>query len=108
MVTAYGIRVLSENTSVSEDLGSEHGLSLYIETKEHKILFDTGQAACFRKREKNGDRSFEVDLVFLSHGHYDHGGGLKTFSGQRQGEVYLRRQAFEPHYADRGGRGKGL
>jgi 7,8-dihydropterin-6-yl-methyl-4-(beta-D-ribofuranosyl)aminobenzene 5'-phosphate synthase len=32
------VKALVENTSVSEDLGCEHGLSLYIETEKHKIL----------------------------------------------------------------------
>ncbi|MFY9213899.1 MAG: hypothetical protein WAO45_04195 [Tissierellaceae bacterium] len=41
------IKTLVENTSISDDLASEHGLSLYIETKEHKILFDTGASHIF-------------------------------------------------------------
>jgi 7,8-dihydropterin-6-yl-methyl-4-(beta-D-ribofuranosyl)aminobenzene 5'-phosphate synthase len=44
------ITVLSENTSVSENLGSEHGLSLYIETKKHRFLFDTGYSLKTPKR----------------------------------------------------------
>jgi 7,8-dihydropterin-6-yl-methyl-4-(beta-D-ribofuranosyl)aminobenzene 5'-phosphate synthase len=36
------IKTLVENTSISKDFGSEHGLSLYVETKKHKILFDVG------------------------------------------------------------------
>ena len=43
------IAVLSENTSASEGFESEHGLSLYIETKKHKLLFDTGASDVFAK-----------------------------------------------------------
>jgi 7,8-dihydropterin-6-yl-methyl-4-(beta-D-ribofuranosyl)aminobenzene 5'-phosphate synthase len=74
------IKVLAENTSATNDLCSEHGLSLYIETKGHKLLFDTGASAFFAENaiKMNVDLS-AVDLAVISHGHYDHGGGLKTF-----------------------------
>ena len=41
------IVTLMENTSCSEVLTCEHGLSLYLETENHKILFDAGQSAAF-------------------------------------------------------------
>ena len=41
------VKTLVENTSISKDFGSEHGLSLYIETKNHKILFDVGASGLF-------------------------------------------------------------
>jgi 7,8-dihydropterin-6-yl-methyl-4-(beta-D-ribofuranosyl)aminobenzene 5'-phosphate synthase len=56
----------------------EHGLSLYIETEDKKILFDTGQNmalshnAGMLKIDLN-----RIDAVVISHGHYDHTGGLK-------------------------------
>jgi 7,8-dihydropterin-6-yl-methyl-4-(beta-D-ribofuranosyl)aminobenzene 5'-phosphate synthase len=43
------VKVLAENTTSSEKLGSEHGLSLYIETGTQKILFDTGASDLFAK-----------------------------------------------------------
>ena len=56
------IKVLAENTSVSEALGSEHGLSLYIETGTHKILFDTGASGLFAQNaEKMGVDLTKVD-----------------------------------------------
>ena len=49
------VKVLSENTTSSDKLGSEHGLSLYIETGTHKILFDTGASGLFAENaEKMG------------------------------------------------------
>lgn len=59
---------------------ARHGLSLYIETKKLKLLFDTGpddslvQNAAFL-----GIDLSRIDAVVLSHGHYDHGGGLRAF-----------------------------
>jgi len=74
------IKTLVENTAVSKEYECEHGLSLYIETNKHKILFDLGKSDLFLKNAKrlNVDIT-EVDLVVISHGHYDHGGGLGAF-----------------------------
>ncbi len=94
------VTVLVENTSVNEELQSEHGLSLYIETEEHKILFDMGQTDLFAKNAKKlGIDLSEVDIAILSHGHYDHGGGLKTFLEiNKKASIYISKYAFEPHY----------
>jgi len=46
------IKTLVENTSISQDFNNEHGLSLYIETKNHKILFDVGASELFLKMLK--------------------------------------------------------
>lgn len=47
------IKTLVENTSLSKDFGSEHGLSLYIETKDSKILFDVGASELFLENAKS-------------------------------------------------------
>jgi 7,8-dihydropterin-6-yl-methyl-4-(beta-D-ribofuranosyl)aminobenzene 5'-phosphate synthase len=61
------ITVLSENTSSSENLGCEHGLSLYIETKGHKLLFDTGASALFSENAKKmGVDLAAVDVAVIS------------------------------------------
>jgi 7,8-dihydropterin-6-yl-methyl-4-(beta-D-ribofuranosyl)aminobenzene 5'-phosphate synthase len=73
------ITTLIENNSDQNDiLCSEHGLSLYIEINEKKILFDTGQSGDFIKNaEKLKIDLNNLDFVVLSHGHYDHSGGFK-------------------------------
>ena len=43
---------LAENTCKSGLYGTEHGLSLYIETEKHKILFDMGQSELFCENAK--------------------------------------------------------
>ena len=95
--------VLSENTSVSESLEYEHGLSIDIETADHHILFDTGAGCIFKSNaEKLGVDLSTVDQLVISHGHYDHGGGLRAFlEVNPYAKIYLHKQAFEAHYSKR-------
>ena len=94
------ITSLLENTASTPAVTAEHGLSLYIETNEHKILFDMGQTDLFAKNaEVLGIDLSAVDLAILSHGHYDHGGGLsKFFEINSHAPVFINRNAFLPHY----------
>ncbi len=71
---------LVENTC-PDGLGCAHGLSLYAETEKHRILFDAGPDGelLFSNAEKLGVDLKSVDIAILSHGHYDHAGGLRAF-----------------------------
>ena len=95
---------LMENTTACDNLRCEHGLSLYLETGNHKILFDAGQSSAFAENaEKLGVDLREVDFAVLSHGHYDHGGGLEEFLKiNNTAPVYISSHAFEPHYSANG------
>lgn len=95
---------LAENTSIGEGIGAEHGLSIYIETGEHKILFDAGQTDLFAKNaELLGVELSEVDIAVLSHGHYDHGGGLLRFLEiNDRAQIYMSRYAFDECYNGEG------
>ena len=94
------ILVLLENTTKSSDLKCKHGLSLYIETETHKILFDMGPNDLFLKNaERLGVDLADIDTAVISHGHVDHGGGLRYFLAKNQkAKIYLRPQAVEKHY----------
>lgn len=99
------VRVLVEDTSSSTEYRSEHGLSLYIETRKHRLLFDFGQSALFLENaEKMGLDVGGVDMAILSHGHYDHGGGIAAFLERNKSAVVLvQDHAFEPHFSIRAG-----
>lgn len=94
------ITVLMENTTNDKALKPKHGLSIYIETHQHKILFDVGPNDTFiHNAHKLGIDLAEVDTLVISHGHFDHGGALSSFLKiNEKAKVYIHRQAFEPHY----------
>lgn len=95
------ITALIENTSNKNDITTEHGLSLYIQTQKHKILFDMGQSNIFcDNAEKLNIKLEDIDIAILSHGHYDHGGGLKKFLEiNTTAPVYIHEKSFNKHYS---------
>lgn len=94
------IYALMENTPYQSHFIAEHGLSLYIETNHHKILFDTGSSDAFSENAKKLDIDLsKVDLAILSHGHYDHGGGIHRFLELNDhASIYLSKYAFGPYH----------
>ena len=99
------LTVLVENTTKRPRLIAEHGLSLLVEAEGKCLLFDTGQG---RTLLPNAEE-LEVDLscldrIVLSHGHFDHTGGLLGLLGHIAGcEVLAHADALEPKYSVRGG-----
>jgi 7,8-dihydropterin-6-yl-methyl-4-(beta-D-ribofuranosyl)aminobenzene 5'-phosphate synthase len=72
------ITTLSENTAGLGSFLAEWGLSILIETDEANILFDTGQSiSASHNAELLGIDLSQIDKIVLSHGHFDHTGGLK-------------------------------
>lgn len=95
------IKALVENTSIV-GFPIEHGLSLYIKLNDGKqILFDMGQGKLFASNaERMGVDISSIDIAVISHGHYDHGGGLSQFLDlNKRAKVYIHSQAFVPHYS---------
>jgi len=82
---------------LSPPLFSEHGFSVLIEREgESPILFDTGSSDVFIKNaEVLGKDLSKVENIIISHGHYDHAGGLKYLSkSHRRFRIFLREEAF--------------
>lgn len=94
------VTALVENETKCE-LKTKHGLSLYIETQKHKLLFDLGSDKTLFANAKTRKIDLSViDIVIISHGHMDHGGALKHFLEiNSTAKIYIQRKAFEAHYS---------
>ena len=71
------VTIFIENTTAETGLQPQHGLSLWLEAGQERILIDTGQDGSFLQNA----HSMDIDLasitqVVLTHGHYDHTGGI--------------------------------
>ena len=94
------ITTLIENTAISPNLTAEHGLSLFVETENVRFLFDAGQTGAFADNaRKLGVDLKTADFAVLSHGHYDHGGGMARFLElNRRAKVYANENAFGAYH----------
>lgn len=87
------VTALVENRhNCEKELAGEHGLSLYIEYKERKILLDAGATELFAENANKLGLSLEkADTAVLSHAHYDHSGGFeKFFSCNTKAVLYMQ------------------
>jgi 7,8-dihydropterin-6-yl-methyl-4-(beta-D-ribofuranosyl)aminobenzene 5'-phosphate synthase len=89
------ITVLIDNKTSRPDLKAEHGLSLWIEYREKRILFDTGQTDFLLENAEKLDIDLTLtDAIVISHGHYDHTGGLKyVLDIAAEAKIYLHPDA---------------
>ncbi len=95
------IITLVDNRTQSDSLQTEHGLSLYIETDSNqKILYDTGQSDLFMQNAERLNIDLRaIDMVVISHGHYDHIGGLLSFLKiNKTAKVYMNASIFDYEY----------
>ncbi len=98
------ISVIIENTSISEELIAEHGLSIYIEHEDKRYLLDTGATGKFMQNaESMGIDLNCTDYLILSHGHYDHAGGLGKFFEKYEKNLYAMENAVDEYYSGSGG-----
>lgn len=91
---------LMEDTAGISGCVHEHGLSFYIETKKHRLLLDTGASQAFLGNAKRlGIDLKKVDMVVLSHGHYDHTGGVLAFAEKNpSARIYMQTLADGEYY----------
>ena len=92
---------LVENELGDSGCEAAHGLSFYVETDNHKLLFDSSpsELVICNARKLGVDLS-SVDTVILSHGHYDHSGGILPFVEiNPRAKIYMQYNAGGEYYA---------
>lgn len=95
------ITTLIENSAKSDIYYSEHGLSLLVEANGVRVLYDTGSSSLFLKNAKTLDADLNnVDALVLSHGHYDHTGGVDAIVAHHlhPKKIYLGKHFFDLRY----------
>jgi 7,8-dihydropterin-6-yl-methyl-4-(beta-D-ribofuranosyl)aminobenzene 5'-phosphate synthase len=96
------ITILVDNKA-DDGLLAEHGLALWIETGSLRILFDTGQGKALPYNAGIlGIDLQDADALVLSHGHYDHTGGVPYVIGRKPNlDIYCHPAVVVPRYSIR-------
>lgn len=97
------IRTVMDDNICGDNLCAEHGLCIYVETKNHKLLVDSGQSdKTWDNARAKGIDLEAVDSLVLSHGHYDHSGGIMGFAQiNPRAKIYMRANAGGEYYSAR-------
>lgn len=101
MSDAVRVTVVVENTARGPGVLGEHGLAYWIEAAGRRVLFDTGQGGTLAlNAQRLGVSLGQLDALVLSHGHYDHTGGIAdALRGDRAAPIYAHPAAFAPKFA---------
>ena len=98
---------MNENTAGLVNFLGEWGLSILVETDEVNILLDTGQgiSAGYNADILGIDLS-RIDSIVLSHGHFDHTGGLRQVLRQigKRVEIIAHPDIWAAKYSRRAGK----
>lgn len=103
---SFRITTLVENTAGTRDVLGERGLSILVETDKTAVLLDSGQGlATINNAERLDVDLKKVDRIVLSHGHYDHTGGLRSVlrNMKKQVEIIAHPDIWQAKYAQREG-----
>ena len=99
------VSIIVENSVYKQGFISEHGYSVLIEKNGEKVLFDTGQGQCLLNNlDMFGCDVADIDVVALSHNHYDHTGGILPLINAKQTlpMFYMHPDVYKPCYSKRG------
>jgi 7,8-dihydropterin-6-yl-methyl-4-(beta-D-ribofuranosyl)aminobenzene 5'-phosphate synthase len=96
------VTILIDNIA-ADNLQSEHGVSLWLELGDKRVLFDTGQTdRILGNARALGINLESTDAIVLSHGHYDHTGGLNAVVQVAPHAIlYLHPEAMKPKYSQK-------
>jgi 7,8-dihydropterin-6-yl-methyl-4-(beta-D-ribofuranosyl)aminobenzene 5'-phosphate synthase len=105
MIRKLKITTLVDNYALfGSRFWAEHGLSFLIEADGERILFDTGQSkdVIAHNLEKFNEDLSDLKYIVLSHGHYDHTGGLKEIARRiDNAEIFAHPNIFDEKYVKR-------
>jgi 7,8-dihydropterin-6-yl-methyl-4-(beta-D-ribofuranosyl)aminobenzene 5'-phosphate synthase len=98
------------DNAAAPGLAGEHGLALWIEAHGRRVIFDTGQsAACVENAQTLHVPLTTADALVLSHGHYDHTGGVaRVLACAPQVPVYAHPSVTQPRFSMHAGVAKDL
>ncbi len=83
-------QIIVDNTAHTHNLETEHGLAVWIEADGKNILFDSSQSSMIVENAKKLNIPLEkTDILILSHGHYDHTGGLEALQNILRDNVII-------------------
>ncbi|MGA2479481.1 MAG: MBL fold metallo-hydrolase [Spirochaetia bacterium] len=104
-VRSLRFTILVDDSLGNPDLQSEHGLSVWIDADHFRVLFDTGQGTmALQNARRLGFEPAEIDAIAISHGHYDHTGGmLATLAACQKAHVFLHPEALRGRHASSAG-----
>jgi 7,8-dihydropterin-6-yl-methyl-4-(beta-D-ribofuranosyl)aminobenzene 5'-phosphate synthase len=93
--------LLVENSVAGRNVRAEHGLSFHIQAGGRSLLFDTGQSELLERNAREMGLCLEdVEAIALSHGHYDHTGGVSAACALApNARLFLHPAAIEPKFA---------
>lgn len=96
----FRLTIVVDNKA-ADTLCAEHGYSLHLQTPEGNILFDTGQQSAFLPNmQRLGLDPLDISTLVISHGHYDHTGGVADLlKMNREIDIYLHSAVFQPRYS---------
>ena len=101
---AIKLTILSDNSvKFSSPAIAEHGFACFIETDNGNYLFDTGAGLTIKHNYLALKKDLaKIKALLLSHGHYDHCGGLEeVLKITRNLPVYAHPDIFSKHYSNR-------
>ena len=98
------VTILCDNCISASGFLGEHGFSALIDRGRERYLLDTGAGRTLATNLKTlGEDLTGLNRIFISHGHYDHTGGLKWVLEQTGGmEIVAHPDIFTRHMANRG------
>jgi 7,8-dihydropterin-6-yl-methyl-4-(beta-D-ribofuranosyl)aminobenzene 5'-phosphate synthase len=102
MIKKLKITILVDNKSNREEYLSEHGFAVWIEADKKRILFDTGKTGnvLLNNAAAQGIDIATADFLVLSHGHYDHTGGIAAVLKKNPGiKILAHPSTCVPRYS---------